>query len=60
MILQSGYVCARISDNFYLFRDGITMGDDLQFACKLQLHADNVKKGSVKEMMHLMAPLFPS
>jgi hypothetical protein len=31
-------------DNFYLFRDGRTMGDDLQFACKFQLHADNVEQ----------------
>ena len=31
-------------DGFYLLRDGRTMGNDSQLACKFQLHADNVEQ----------------
>ena len=42
--LQDKTVVIQNEKGFFLHRDGRTMGSDPQFACKYQLHADNVEK----------------
>ena len=42
--LQDKTIVIQNEKGFYLHRDGRTMGNDPQLACKYQLHADNVER----------------